>query len=215
MTRMRTREPHIGAGIWSGIRAGVRWLLRLPLRLLRRQDYRQLRAAMEQLSPNLLSATGAIYWIDPPAAERGALGGMREPTTAVLEQLPATHRYLVLNLREAEVPTNYDLPDPERFRAMRFPIAGGTLPDHDAVIDLFRDLAAFVEEPAGQPLALLIHCKEGVSRTPQMLCAWLVWRNRLSPQAAVTRVQEAQEAAAVPVFAPDGRERVWLRGFEH
>src|SRR5947209_11137926 len=212
---IRYRSP--GVGIWSGIREGIRWLLRLPLRLLRRHDRRQLRMAMEQLSPNLLSGEASIYWIDPPGGEaRCALGGMREPTTAVLERLSAACRYLVLDLRESG--TEYELPDTERFRRRSFPIPRGTLPDPDAVRDLFRDLAAFVDEPAATPAslmpAILIHCKEGVSRTPQILSAWLVWRERLTPEQAIRRVQEAQEAADVYVFVPDGRERGWLRLFQ-
>jgi protein-tyrosine phosphatase len=119
----------------------------------------------------------------------------------------------VLNLRESEALPAYELPDPERFHAMRFPIPSGLLPVHDDVLDLFRDVATFVDAADTTPPALLIHCKEGVSRTPQLLCAWLVWRERLTPEEAVERVQRAQEAAGVYVFVPDGRERGWLRGF--
>jgi hypothetical protein len=215
MTRIRTSHRQIGSGLWSGIRDRLQWLLRLPLRLLRRRDQRQLRAAMEQLSPRLLSAEASIYWIHPPAtATRPALGGMREPSSAVLEQLPTTSRYLVLNLRESEAPVSYELPDRERFHAIRFPIASGTLPDRDAVLHLFERLAAFVTEDAALPPALLIHCKEGISRTPQLLCAWLVWRERLPLDDAIARVQEAQKKAGVYVFVPDGRERGWIRAFE-
>jgi hypothetical protein len=211
---MRVRTRHTGAGLWSGLRDGLRWLLRLPLRLLRRRDRRQLRAAMEQLSPRLLSAEASIYWIYPPDREpRTALGGMREPTTSVLEQLPDTRRYLVLNLRESEAPQSYELPDRERFRAIRFPITSGILPEHAAVLHLFGRLAEFTDEPAALPPGILIHCKVGISRTPQLLCAWLVWRERLTPDEAVRRVQHAQGAAGVSVFVPDGRERGWLRGF--
>jgi hypothetical protein len=207
---IRYRSP--GVGIWSGIRAGIRWLLRLPLRLLRRHDRRQLQVAMEILSPKLLSGEASIYWIDPPGSEsRCALGGMREPTTAVLERLPDTHRYLVLDLREGG--PEYELPDAERFRRRRFPIPSGPLPEPDSIRDLFHDLVAFVEEPATVAPAILVHCKEGVSRTPQILSAWLVWSERLTPEEAIQRVQQAQEAANVYVFIPDGRERGWLRGF--
>jgi hypothetical protein len=193
----------------------MRWLLRLPLRLLRRRDRRQLRAAMEQLSPRLLSAEASIYWIHPPGAGTSlALGGMREPSSAVLEQLPVTSRYLLLNLRESESPVAYELPDRERFRAIRFPIASGALPDRDAVLHLFERLAEFVDERAALPPALLVHCKEGISRTPQLLCAWLAWRERLPLDEAIALVQKAQQQAGVYVFVPDGRERGWIRGFE-
>jgi hypothetical protein len=232
MTRIRTHSRYTGPGIWSGIRDGLRWLLRLPLRLLHRRDRQQLRAAMEQLSPKLLSAEASIYWIYPPGAprersglrpDRGlrverrassvALGGMREPTTAVLASLAPTLRYLVLNLRESDSPTNYELPDREHFRAIRFPITSGTLSAREAVLHLFDKLVAFIEEEAAAPPALLFHCKEGISRTPQMLCAWLVWREGLALEDAVARVQTAQRDAWVFVFVPDGRERGWIRGF--
>src|SRR5215212_5623501 len=102
MMRVGTSYRHSGPGLWSGIRDRLRWLLRLPQRLLRRRDQRALRAAMEQLSPRLLTPEASIYWIHPPAAgTRPALGGMREPSSALLEQLPVTNRYLVLNLRES------------------------------------------------------------------------------------------------------------------
>src|SRR5262249_50455412 len=101
----------------------------------------------------------------------------------------------------------------ERFRAIRFPVSSGELPDRDAVLHLFDRLTEFVEEPSALPPGLLVHCKEGVSRTPQMLCAWLVWREQASLADAVARVQEAQQKAGVSVFVPDGRERGWIRGF--
>jgi Dual specificity phosphatase, catalytic domain len=215
MMRIRASYRYTGSGFWSAARDRLRWLLRLPLRLLRRRDHRQLHAAMEQLSPRLLAAEASIYWIHPPAAgTRPALGGMREPSSTVLEQLPTTSRYLLLNLRESEAPVFYELPDRERFRAIRFPIAGGTLPERDAVLRLFERLAEFIEESAALPPALLVHCKEGISRTPQILCAWLAWREHLPLEDAVSRVQEAQQKAGVYLFVPDGRERGWIRGFE-
>jgi hypothetical protein len=213
MTRIRSRYHSPGLGIWSGLREGLRWLMRLPLRLLRRRDHRQLRMAMEQLSPKLLSEEARIYWIYPPTgADPYALGGMREPTTGALDRLPATHRYLVLDLREGAAAT-YELPDRERFHSRRFPIPSGILPVAEAVRGLFRELVALTEEREELPPAILVHCKEGVSRTPQILCAWLVWRESLAPEEAVRRVQEAQAAADAYVFVPDGRERGWLREF--
>jgi hypothetical protein len=214
MMRVRTSYRSPGSRVWSGLRDRLSWLLRLPLRLLRRRDRRQLRAAMEQLSPRSLSGEASIYWIHPPAAGSPcALGGMREPSSALLDQLPGSFRYLVLNLRESEAPLSYELPDRERFRSLRFPVASGELPDRDAVLRLFDRLAAFVEEESDLPPGVLVHCREGVSRSPQMLCAWLVWREKASLAEAVARVQEAQQEAGVSVFVPDGRERGWIRGF--
>lgn len=215
MMRVGTSYRQTSPGLWSGLRDRLWRLLRLPLRLLRRHDHRQLRAAMEQLSPRLLSAEGSIYWIHPPAAgTRLGLGGMREPSSAVLEQLPTTSRYLLLNLRESEAPLTYELPNREHFRTIRFPITSGTLPRQDAVLHLFERLTGFADEESALPPVLLIHCKEGISRTPLLLGAWLVWRERLGLDEAVTRIQEAQQKVGMYLFVPDGREREWIRGFE-
>ena len=200
MTRIRTRYRSPGFGIWPSLREGLRWLMRLPLRLLRRRDRRQLREAMAAAFAEAALGGGAdlldLSSERRPTCTRSGGCASRPPALSIDSPPPtatscstyATGRHHVRD------------PRPERFRSRRFPISSGTLPSADAVRALFQEIVTFTEQREEQPPAILRPLQRGREPDAADLGAWLVWRERLAPEEAVRRVQEARRPRT-PTFS--------------